>query len=131
MRITSSNETKQKYNNKHHTQVKVSVEQEIALAFKAKCIAGGILIAGEISSFMSAVVSNVVLQKPQTDAVATRGQRRNAVEKLIWRIEAVLDAESAYLENIPENLSGPRFYEASERTVAAPEDVLNFLAEAY
>ena len=114
-----------------HTQVKVSVAPETAAAFKANCLARGVSVAGEISRFMRSQSGENVYGKTSADNVATRQHRRKAIKAIIARIEAVMEAESRYKDSIPENLTGSRRYEAAEETVAALEEALDILSEAY
>lgn len=123
----TSNQVKQRWNEGHYVQVKVSVKPELAVAFKAKCQAEGVSMASEFSRFMSGQV--ISPQKP--DPYATRQRRRKLLSSLISRIEAIADAERTYLENIPPNLQSSRMYEAADLTVSALEEALDILAEAY
>jgi hypothetical protein len=47
-----SNQTKQKWNAVHYTQVKVSVKPEVAKAFKEACVVNGVSQAAVLSDFM-------------------------------------------------------------------------------
>ena len=126
---TASNETKQRWNTAHYTQVKVSVPPDIAAAFKERCMADGVSMAGEISRFMSG--QNRQAPKVSADPYDTRRKRRKALSALAGQLEAIHDAEQQYLDNIPENLRNSRTYEAAEQTVAGLEEALNILSEAY
>lgn len=123
----TSNETKQRWNSEHYVQLKVSVKPDLAAAFKAKCLADGVSMTSEISRFISGQAHST----QQTDIYATRQRRRKSLASLIVQIEAVLEGERTYLENIPQNLQGSRLYEAAELTVSALEEALCILSEAY
>ena len=120
-----SNEAKQLWNRTHYTQVKVSVQPEIAAAFQKKCLAEGVSMASEISRFMSGK------ELKKTDNVSTRQRRRKALYALIRQLEEICGAERAYLENIPANLQNSQVYEAADQTVSALEEALGVLSEAY
>jgi hypothetical protein len=131
----TSKEVKQRWNSSHYTQVKVSVPPELATAFKAKCMAGGLSVASELSRFMRAETSvkhaPKQASKMANDPYCSRPLRRKAVATLFLQLEAILDAERDYLENIPSNLQCSHFYEAAELSVSVLEDALNNLSEAY
>jgi rRNA maturation protein Rpf1 len=122
----TSNESKQRWNKKHYTQVKVSVPHEIAEAFKSRCVAADVSIASEITNFMR----NSRPKKTGPD-VTTRQKRRKAVLAVILQVEAVADAEQEYMENIPINLQNSERYEAAEQAVSALEEALCILHNIY
>ena len=115
-------------NTEQLVQVKIRVTPEIAAAFKARCRAAGVSVSGEISRFMDAAGA---CAKSGASPVATRRQRRKAVETLITQIEAVMGAEQQYIDNIPDNLRGSCYHEAAGETVANLEEALCILREAY
>ncbi len=125
----TSNEAKSHWNAANYTQVKVSVKPEIAETFRNRCRAGGVSMAGELSRFMSGET-----QKPSKNpapSYGTRQRRRKALADLIRLLQAIYDAESAYMDNIPVNLQNSQVYESAERAVTAFNDALDILREAY
>jgi hypothetical protein len=128
------NNAKQKWNDAHYTQVKVSVPHELAAAFKVKCLADGVSMAAEISRFMCDMTGKAgtgSTAKQATALYATRPLRRKAMRRLIEQVSDILDAEQQYMDNIPDNLQGSRFYEAAEQAVSCLEEAVNSLSEAY
>ena len=121
----TSNESKQRWNQNHYTQVKVSVPHEIAAAFKEKCAAAGISMASELSNFMRGYNPKKTVQ------VTTRQQRRKAIVGVILQVEAIADAEQEYMYNIPINLQNSERYEAAEQAVSALEEALGILHNVY
>jgi hypothetical protein len=121
---TASNEAKQRWNNAHYTQVKVSVQPEVAEVFKRKCQTKGVSMASEISRFMSGEI-----KKP--DVCSTRQRRRKALVSVIEQLEQICDAEKQYWDNIPINLQSGQAYEDAEQAVTAMEDALGLLYQAY
>jgi hypothetical protein len=87
----TSNEAKHRWNCDHYTQIKVSVQPEIAAEFKKKCQAKGVSMASEISRFM-----NKVNKKPNT--YSTRQLRRKALASAIAQLEEIREAEKQYWE---------------------------------
>jgi hypothetical protein len=128
----TANGVKQNWNQAHYTQVKISVSPELASSFKDKCRACGVSMAAELSSFMRETVSGSAAKKGRQDNLyATRPLRRKALLNLMEQVSDICCAEQSYMDNIPENLRGSRFYEAAEETVAALEDALEALSQAY
>ena len=127
----TSNESKRRWNSANYVQVKVSVRPEIAMEFKARCLAENVSMAGEISKFMTGAANEKRPARPPTDPYKTRPLRRKALSSLIGCLEKIMDAEMAYMESIPENLRNSQRYEAAESSVSAFEEALEILAEAY
>jgi len=127
----TSNESKQRWNAGHYKQVKVSVPQELAEAFKAKCEAENVSMASKLSQFMATEVGGSHPAEAPADPHSTRPKRRKELKMQIDKLTAMMEAERSYMENIPENLQGSRFFEAAEHTVAALEEALGALDEAY
>jgi len=121
---TTSNKAKQRWNHLQYTQIKVSLQPEIAEAFKRKCQAKGVSMASEISRFMDKTI-----KKP--DSCSTRQKRRKALVSLILQLEEICDAEKQYWDNIPINLQNGERYEAAEQAYTAMEEALSLLYQAY
>ena len=120
----TSNESKQHWNQAHYTQVKVSVQPEIAEAFKKKCQAKGVSMASEIARFMSGEIK-------KADTCSTRGRRRKALVSVIAQLEKICDAETQYWHKIPINLQSGDAYESAEQAANAMEEALGLLYGAY
>lgn len=120
----SSTESKQRWNDSHYTQVKVSVQPEIAETFKAKCQAKGVSMASEITRFMSG-------ENKKPDPCSTRKYRRKALASVIIQLENICDAEKQYWDNIPINMQNGERYEAAEQAYTAMEEALELLYQAY
>ena len=126
----TSNASKQRWNKEHYIQVKVSVQPEIAEAFKMKCQADGVSMASEIAHFMRERCDKPHPPK-HTIKVVTRQQRRKALDELVQKLEAIKEAESQYMENIPENLRNSIRYEAAAQSMQALQDAVDSLNEVY
>ena len=111
-------------------QVKVLVDANVANAFKDICEASGISMASEISRFMT---KRCGWQMPgkTPDPVETRQKRRKAVDNLIRYAARILDAETGYMANIPDNLQGSIRYENSEHSVETLQAVIEALQDTY
>ena len=121
---TTSNESKQRWNNVHYTQIKVSVQPEIAAKFKNKCQVKGVSMTSEISRFMSG-------ENKKAEPCSTRQLRRKALLSIIAQLDKICDAEKLYLDNIPINLQSGPAYEAAEQAVSLMEEALGLLDQAY
>jgi hypothetical protein len=120
----TSNEAKWRWNCNHYTQIKVSVQPEIATKFKAKCQTKGVSMASEISRFMSG-------ENKKPDICSTRQRRRKALVSVITQLEEIFYAEKQYWDNIPINLQNAPAYEAAEQAATAMEEALGLLYQAY
>jgi hypothetical protein len=120
----TSNEARQRWNNSHYTQVKISVRPEIAAKFKAKCQAKGVSLASEISRFMSG-------ENKKSDTCGARQRRRKALVSVIAQLEEICYAEKEYWDNIPVNPRNGERYEEAEQAYTAMEEALSLLYQAY
>jgi hypothetical protein len=128
----TSSAVKNKWCAAHYSQIKIAVSPELAAAFKAFCKAEGTTVTWELSTYMSGRCGISKPQKrPPKDPLATRGGRRKLLAGARQLIEQVLDAESAYRDNIPENFHGAVNYEAAEQCVADLEEALELLEGAF
>lgn len=127
----SANGIKQKWNQAHYTQVKVSVPHDLAKAFKDICLAEDVSMASEISCFMRDKTSSICQNKLPPEPYKTRPKRRKAVLAIIEQLENIMQAEMRYLDNIPDNLRASIRFEEAEQTVSCLDDAVNFLSQAY
>ena len=126
----TSNAAKQRWNKEHYVQIKVSVQPEIAEAFKKKCKSDGVSMASEITRFMREQCSQPTPPRHALK-VSTRQQRRKALNVLVQQLEAIRSAELQYMENIPENLQNSIRYEAASQSMQALQDAIDNLNEVY
>ena len=131
----ASNESKQRWNSSHYTQVKLSVNPEIAATFKASCFKKGVSMASEITRFM--VGESDFANPSDTDsskssvAVGTRAQRRKAAKHILELLGHIIDAETQYMDNMPQNLRNSRNYDMAEQSLASLEGAFESLENAY
>jgi len=107
--------------------VKVSIEKDVALAFKDACATSNISMAGKLSQFM-AEYSNIVMRKKPITDYKTRRQRRTAIKKIIVQLEEIKSFEERYRDNIPENLQGSINYETTEEYISMMEEAIELLS---
>ncbi len=130
--------SKQNWNASHYTQVKVSIKPDIADAFKAACAARGVSMAGVLSEFMNTYSSRTTTDAPPVrkapeskDRLKTRKARRSAVKTIAAQLCDLLAAEEDYYDNVPENLHGSKWHEASEASIAALQEIIVLMDEIY
>ncbi|MDR2088051.1 MAG: hypothetical protein LBP73_01715 [Clostridiales Family XIII bacterium] len=126
----TSSESKRRWDEAHYAQIKANVDRETAEAFKSACRAEGVSQASVLSDFMKRYAGTVRRQS-RGPSIDTRRKRRKELDALISRLERLLAAETASMENTPENLQGTERYEETERIVSAMEDATESLREIY
>ena len=113
-----------------YTQVKISVEPELASIFKAACVKANESMANVLKKHMTTYSQAVSKAKAPT-GVATRRQRRAAVKGLITQLEIIRLAEEGYRDRIPENLQGSSVYNNADEAIALMEEAAEILASVY
>ena len=126
-----STKAKQKWNSEHYAHISIRVDKSLAAEFKTKCEGNGASVAGVFAKFMTSYSGVTADRPPSKQPKDNRGRRRREVEKIIAAVEDVLERETGYLDNIPENLrNGTRYAEAEECTKQL-EAALESLREAF
>ena len=108
-------------------QVKVSVDAQIAAAFKQACLSSGVSMASVLSDYM-AKFSRTAQTKNSAANLSMKRQRRTAVVKVIAQLQLILDSEQSYMDCIPENLHSSSFFESAEIWVSTLEETIDSLA---
>lgn len=108
------------------TQVKVSVEPQIAIAFKRACAAANVSMAAELSKFMVDYANGSVKSRVAPD-YTTRRKRRTATKRIIMELEQLKAAEEYLLNHAPVNLQGAPTYETAEDYISIFDDVIGLL----
>jgi len=128
----AANMAKSRWNDAHYKQIKVSVDPELAAAFKRACRIADVSMAGEISKFMSEYCKTGKKRKTEVkDDFSTRRKRRKSVADIISRMECIRDAESLCHDNVPENLRGSSAYEDAEESLSTMDEVIDLLESIY
>jgi hypothetical protein len=115
----------------NHTQDKVSVKTDTALAFKKACEVRDISMASAISQFMEQFCGAIAQKPGYSPDLSTRRQRRAAVGSITHQLERVRDNEEQYLENIPDNLRSGAAFDNAEHCISMLEEALDLLTSAY
>jgi hypothetical protein len=123
--------SKDRWNAANYTQIKASVNPEIAAAFKAACAANERSIASVLSGFMVEYSQTSVRALPASNPYDTKRKRRKALKAIISQMELLMEAEEAYKENIPENLQNSKWYEAAEQSLMLMEETIDTMGDIY
>jgi len=108
-----------------YTQIKVSVDSEVASAFKSACLAADISMAIVLSQYMAKYGG--ISAKNNSASLSTKRQRRAAVEKIIKQLQNILHYEESYRDRIPENLQSSVVFDTADHWVSVLEDVIDSL----
>jgi hypothetical protein len=128
---TISNTLKLREPVSNHKQVKVTVDADIAEAFKITCVDAGVSMAVELSRFMSEYGKVTKKRKTVVDDVSTRKKRRKQVEAIINKMGHIRDAEMCYHDNFPENLKTSIPFESTEESISIMGEVIDLLYAIY
>ena len=126
-----SNESKQRWNASHYTQMKFSIKPGLAAAFKEACAAADVSMTSVISEFMISYCQMPEKAKQPPDPFATRRLCRKFVNGAVRQFKELLVAEERRRDNTPENLRGSIWYEASEQSSDAIQEVIGLMEEIY
>jgi len=107
------------------TQIKFTVDPEIATTFKARCAVDGISMT---SAFRQWVIVGSQAKEVGVKA-SDRPRRRKVVREIIDSLNSVLDLEADYRDSIPEQFA--QRYEAADRACEMLEEAIACLIEAY
>ena len=100
------------------TQVKVSVDSEIAAIFKNACVAANVSMASAISKFMADYSNTAAKHRIPSQGFSSRRQRRAAIRKIISQLEQISVSEEDYCERIPDNLRNSAVFDRAEEFIS-------------
>jgi hypothetical protein len=126
----AATQSKQRWNSKHYTQLKISVAPKTASAFKAACASSGVSMAGTLSQHM-VEYSKTALKSGRQPVYVTKRQRRAALKSILQELELIKIAEAHSRDNIPENLQGAEIFENADQCVSSLEEAIELLASIY
>jgi hypothetical protein len=127
---TAATRAKQRWNSEHYVQVKISVEPELARAFKKSCEDSNVSMAKELSGYMEEYTETVKNKVPERK-YETKRQRRIAIKGIIQQIEEIKLAQELSRDKIPENLQNSSIYETADECVSMLEEALEQLGAIY
>jgi hypothetical protein len=113
-------------NNK--TQLKLKIDPDIAIAFKARCVSECVSMSSVVQGWMQS-------RHPRRNLSAndrthlTRPQRRKAVTEIIAMLNSVLENEEQYRDSIPEQFE--QRHEAADLSCDKLAEAIVSLEEAF
>jgi hypothetical protein len=113
-----------------YKQVKISVDPQVAAAFKTACAKAGVSMAGELTQFMRGKTGKLETQS-KSQKMTTRKTRRKAAQRILSELNMLLGNEETYMDRIPDNLQGGIAYESALQTVDLLGQVIELLEEAF
>jgi hypothetical protein len=129
-RPNAATQAKKRWNDRHYTQLKVSVDPDVAFAFKSVRAASNVSMAAVLAQFMAEYGNAAKKRKPEPD-YSTRRVRRAAMTRIVQEMEQIMSAEEQYRENIPENLRGSVVFDKADDCVSLLEEALELLGAIY
>ena len=117
--------------NAAHSQVKVTVENELASAFKAACAANKCTVTGVLSRFMADYCQVNAKKSTANNPYETRRKRRIALKVIITQMEQLMAAEETFIDNVPENLQGSKWHDAAEQSFTLMQEAIDILTDVY
>ena len=109
-------------------QVKVSIDPQIAAAFKSACADTNVSMAAELSRFMSEYANGTVKRKAAPN-YSTRRHRRTAIKAIIKELEQIRACEERVRDRTPDNLQESSNFEATENAISALDEGIDILNE--
>ena len=123
--------SKQRYNALNYKQIKVAVDPDVAIDFKAACAEADVSMAGVLSEFMVKYSKTPIKKILSDDPFSTRRKRRHIVKNIISQMEQLLFAEERYVDSVPENLQGSKWHELAVESISVIQEVIDLLNEIY
>jgi hypothetical protein len=113
----------------HAKQVKVSVQKDVALAFKAACARANVSVASVLSRYMADYAGSKHQARPDAPMdYSTKRRRRAAMRSILRQLELIMEHDERSRDNLPENLHGSMAYENADEAIAAVEEALEILS---
>jgi len=107
------------------TQVKFTIDSDTVSAFKARCASEGVSMASVISQFMRTRQPAKAV-KVKTD---TRPLRKKAILEIIVLLDSIMQKESDYRDNIPEQFQSRR--ETADQACEQLSQAISCLEDAF
>ena len=111
-------------------QVKITIDSELADAFKSACENAHTSMAAVISGFMADFSSTKSSRLPASLPDYSNKKRRRAAIRVIYKqLVLIRGAESTYRGNIPANLNGSIHAENAEHFIETLDEVIDLLSQ--
>ena len=107
------------------TQVKFTIEADVVAEFKSRCANESVSMTSVVREWMK-----TRLPARETKAVTLdRSYRRKAVNEIIGLLKNIMESETAYRDNIPEQFT--QRYEAADHACDMLEEAIASLEDAF
>ena len=141
----ASTAAKQRWNKLHYSEIKASLGKDLVERFKTQCREDEVSIASVLAALMTDYCGRSPQEKEHKeqakhreqakrkgiDPYSTRPKRRRAVSIIAGHLEEILQNETMYRDNMPENLRNSIRAESSDYSIEKLGEALEALREAY
>jgi len=135
----ASTAAKQRWNKLHYSEIKASLGKDLVERFKAQCREDGVSIASVLAALMTDYCGQPPQEKEhreqtkhkEIDPYGTRPKRRRAISIITGHLEEILQNETTYRDNMPENLQHSIRAESSDCSIEKLGEALEAMREAY
>ena len=124
-------ESKKRWNAANYKQMNLSVNPELAEAFRLACEQSGNSMRKVLTEFMASYAALPPTTNKLKKEHSGRGHRRKSVRSVVTQLTGIRDSEDAYKDNIPENLRNSSRYTDAEQAVELLEEAIEILSEAF
>ena len=147
----ASTAAKQRWNKLHYSEIKASLGKDLVERFKTQCREDEVSIASVLAALMTDYCGRSPQEKErkeqakhreqirhreqakhkEIDPYGTRPKRRRTVSIIAGHLEEILQNETTYRDNMPENLRNSIRAESSDYSIEKLGEALEALREAY
>jgi antitoxin component of RelBE/YafQ-DinJ toxin-antitoxin module len=129
----ASTAAKRRWNKAHYAEIKASLKKGLVMRFKAKCKENGASIASVLAMQMSEYCGTALEPKVRKNSLPhdTRPKRRKSVAAIAGQLDDILQNETNYRENFPNNLACSIRAEAADSSIEKLGEALCLILEAY
>jgi len=144
----ASTAAKQRWNKLHYSEIKASLGKDLVERFKTQCREDEVSIASVLAALMTDYCGRSPQEKEhkehreqakhreqtkhkEINQYSTRPKRRRAISIITGHLEEILQNETMYRDNMPENLRNSIRAESSDYSIEKLGEALEALREAY
>jgi len=127
----TSSAVKQKWNELNYRQIKIMISPKTAETFKKTCNETGQTMNGVLTRYIESFCKKKPHKPLPPLKIETRQQRKKSLELILGILNDLREAESDYLEKIPENLRNGIRYENSNQCIDTLDDAINILEGSF
>ena len=114
----------------NNRQLKITVDKEIASAFKAACTTANVSMATVLTQFMTDYSNTAKTRKKQAAPdYSSRQRRRVATHAIIRQLSQIKSFEEEYMDKIPEQFT--QRYEEAEHACNQLTEAIDCLEEVF